>query len=174
MVVQIWFFTVYQPLYILASNSFLLPQVYIILLMLKESYNFRNYKELNKELCNILSTGLEISILSIIWNIIILCVFAYVYVHVLYIYHPSIDLSIYHLYLSSLSLTSYHCHIISVMCWRQLILVHKGWQIKAQKFCKLLRVMLIAWKWPWRDYLGHANWKIMQIRHFFSSWRGIC
>lgn len=84
------------------------------------------------------------------------------------IYHlSSIDLSICHLYLSSLSLTSYHCHIISVMCWRQLILVHKSWQIKAQKFCKLLRVMLVAWKWPWRDYLGHENWKIMQIRHFF-------
>lgn len=34
--------TVCQPLYILASNSFLLLQVYIILLMVKESYNFRN------------------------------------------------------------------------------------------------------------------------------------
>ena len=62
-----------------------------------------------------------------------------------------------------------HTQSISMVCWSQLILIQENWQIYFQEFYKLVRVMLVAWKWPWQNNLDHENWLITQIRDFFFS-----
>lgn len=128
-------------LYFLAFSSFLLQHVHIILLILKEGYNFRNWNwRMGSYVALCLLGGLEMSTLSIIWNDYI--VFAYrcnIYVSVcicvcisntlcLFIYH----LSPYHLPIISVSHLFIICHLhsiiviqsISMVCWSQLMLIH--------------------------------------------------
>lgn len=30
-------------------------------------------------------------------------------------------------------------------------------------------VILVAWNWPWREYLHHGNWQVLQIRGYLFS-----
>ena len=60
-----------------------------------------------------------------------------------------------------------HAQSISMVCWSQLILIQESWHIYFQEFYKLVRVMLVAWKWPWQNNLDHEDWLMTQIRDFF-------
>lgn len=55
--------------------------------------------------------------------------------------------------------------------WSQLI---TGRLVPFHEFCELVNITVVAWKWPWWEYLPNGNQQVLQIRVLCCSWRTSC